>query len=124
MTMFQYEAETVAGETHHLCQTPRRHDVSRMHEAVEMPCCFLNLLSHIVVHLHIEDIGHEVKRVLVVLDLRVKAGQVEAVRKVVFVDLAEVLISSGRYELIRWLARVMSVPRHPSCLRQRRKSSD
>ncbi len=95
-----------------------------MHETVQMPRCFLNLLSHIVVHLHIEDIGHEVKRVLVVLDLRVKAGQVEAVRKVVFVDLAEVLISSGRYELIRWLARVMSVPRHPSCLRQPRKSSD
>ena len=59
----------------------------------------LDLFSHLVIAVKIEDIGDEVKGVLVVLDIGVEAGQVEAVGEVVFVDFAEVLIASGGDEL-------------------------
>ena len=70
-----------------------------MNESVKMTRTLLNLLAHIIVDFHVEDIGHEVKRVLVVLDLRVEAGKVEAVGEVVFVDFAEVFVAAGRDEL-------------------------
>ena len=66
-----------------------------------MPRCLLNLLSHVVVDLHVKDVGHKVQRILIVLDLRIQAGQVEAIREIVFVNLAEVFIASGRDELVR-----------------------
>lgn len=65
-----------------------------MYEAVEVPSALLDLLSHVVVDFHVEDVGHEVERILVVLYFRVKASKVEAVRKVILVDFAEVLISA------------------------------
>jgi hypothetical protein len=60
-----------------------------------MTCALLNLISHIVVDLHVEDIGHEVQRILVVLHICIEAGEVEAVGEVVLVDFAEVFISAG-----------------------------
>lgn len=50
-----------------------------MHQAVEVPCRFLDLLSHVIVDLHIEYIGDEIQGVLIVLDFRIEARQVEAV---------------------------------------------
>lgn len=59
-----------------------------------MPCGFLNLLPHIIVAVQIKDIGDEIKGILIVLDVGVEAGKVEAVGKVVFVDFAKVFIAS------------------------------
>lgn len=70
-----------------------------MHKTVEMPRTLLNLLAHIVVDFHVEDIRHEIQCILVVLHLRVEPSQVEPIREIVFVDLAEVLIATGRDEL-------------------------
>lgn len=67
-----------------------------------MPRALLNLFPHIVVDFHIEDIRYKIQRILVVLHLRVEPSQVETVRQIVFVDLAEVLISTGRDELRDW----------------------
>lgn len=64
-----------------------------------MPCRFLNLLSHIIVTIQVKDISDEIKSVLVILDVRIEPSKVEAVGKIVFVDLAEVFIASRRDEL-------------------------
>ena len=55
---------------------------------------FLNLLSHLVIAIEIEDIGDEIESVLVILDVGVEACQVEAVGEVVLIDFAEVFISA------------------------------
>lgn len=64
-----------------------------------MPGRFFYRLAHLVVAVEIEDVGHQVQRILVVLDLGVEARQVEAVRQILLVDLAEVLVAAGRDEL-------------------------
>lgn len=74
-----------------------------------MPSSLLDLLSHVIVDFHVEDIRDEVERILVVLDLGVEAGKVEAVRQVVLVYLAEVLVASGGDELKQKLARFSRV---------------
>jgi hypothetical protein len=53
----------------------------------------LDLFPHIIVAVEVEDIRYEVEGILVVLNFRVKAGQVEPVGKVFFVNLAEVLVA-------------------------------
>lgn len=60
---------------------------------------FLNLFPHLIVAVEVEDIGYEVERILVVLYFGVQAREVEAVGQVLFVNLAEVLVSSGGYKL-------------------------
>jgi len=74
-----------------------------------MPSTPLDLLPHVVVDLHIEDVRHKVKRMLIVLNLGVKAGQIEAVRKIVFIDFAEVLVATRGYEL-RWWVSLQRLP--------------
>ena len=64
-----------------------------------MPCRFLDLLSHVIVTVQVKDISDEVKSVLIILDIRVEPGKVEAVCEIVFVDLAKVLIATRRDEL-------------------------
>ena len=59
-----------------------------------MTRALFDLLAHVVVDFHVEDVRHQVQSILVVLDLRVKASQVEPIGKVVLVDLAEVFISA------------------------------
>ena len=56
---------------------------------------FLDLLAHIIVAVEIEDIRDKIESVLVVLDIGVEAGEVEAVGEVVFVDFAEVFVATG-----------------------------
>ena len=53
----------------------------------------LDLFPHIIVAVEVEDVRYEVQRILVVLNFGVQTREVEAVGQVLFVDLAEVLIS-------------------------------
>jgi len=87
------------GETHHLGQSTGRDDVAGVDETVEMARRFLYRLSHVIVAVEIEHVGDQVKGILVVLDLGVEAREVKAIRKIVFVDLAEVLVAARRDEL-------------------------
>jgi hypothetical protein len=64
-----------------------------------VPGRFLDRLSHLIVAVKVEDVGDQVQRVLVVLDLSVEAGEVEPVGQVVLIDLAEVLVSTRRNKL-------------------------
>lgn len=59
-----------------------------------MPCGFLNLLSHIVVHFHVEYICDQVQSILVILDFRIEASEVEAISQVILVDFAKVLVAA------------------------------
>lgn len=56
---------------------------------------FLDLLTHLIVAVEVEDISDKVKGILVILDVSVEAREVEAVSQIVFIDLAEVLIAPG-----------------------------
>jgi hypothetical protein len=62
----------------------------------------LDLLAHLVVALDVENVGDQLQGILVVLDLRVEPRQVEPVRQVVLVDVAEVLVAAARQELLGW----------------------
>jgi hypothetical protein len=70
-----------------------------MYKAVEMAGRFLYRFSHVIVTVEIEDVRDQVKGILIVLNFRVKACQVETIGKVILVNLAEVLIAAGRNEL-------------------------
>lgn len=59
-----------------------------------MPRTLLDLFAHIIVDLHVEYIGHEIQRILIVLDFRVEARKVESISQIILVDLAEVLVPS------------------------------
>jgi len=52
------------------------------------------LISPIIVAFHIEHICDQVEGILVVLDLCVEAGEVEAVGQVFFVYFAKVLVAA------------------------------
>ncbi len=64
-----------------------------------MPCRFLDLLPHIIVTVKVKDISDEVKSILIILDIRIEPSKVEAIREIVFVDLAEIFVASRRDEL-------------------------
>lgn len=66
-----------------------------MHQPVEMTSGFLNLLAHVIIAIKVEDVGDKVKSILIVLDVGVEAGEIEAVGQVVFVNLAEILVAAG-----------------------------
>ena len=65
-----------------------------MHQSIKMACALLDLLTHLIIDVHVEDIGHEIERVLVVLHFGVEPSQIEAVSEVILVNFAEVFISS------------------------------
>jgi hypothetical protein len=79
---------------YHLRQAPSRDYVPRVHKAVQMPRRLLNRFPHVVVAVKVKDIGDQVERVLVVLDLGVQAREVEPVGQVFLVDFAEVLVAA------------------------------
>ena len=58
-----------------------------------MSCRFLNLFPHLIVAVEVEHVGDQVERVLVVLYFGVQAREVEAISKVLLVDLAEIFVS-------------------------------
>ena len=92
--------------TYHFRQPSCRRNISRMYQPVQMPGRLLNLLSHIVVAIQIKDVGDEVKSILVVLDVGVETGEVEAIGQVILVDFAEVLVASGGDKLRAYNGRV------------------
>jgi hypothetical protein len=101
-----------AEELYHLLQPPSGNDVPRVHEPVQVPRGFLNLVSYIVVAIEFEDVCDEVKGILVVLDFGLEAGEVEAVGEILFIDFAEVLMAAGRDEPVPPVTGVVGV-----CLR-------
>ena len=66
-----------------------------------MPSRLLNLIPHIIIAVEVIDGSVEIKSVLVVLDVSILAGEVEAVCEVVFVNFAIVFVASRRNELFR-----------------------
>ena len=80
------------GGAYHLCQSSCCHNVSCVDQAVEVSGRLFNLFAHLVVAVKVEDVGHEVEGILVVLHLGVQPGKIEAVGQVLFVDLAEILV--------------------------------
>jgi hypothetical protein len=68
-------------------------------EAIQVPGRFFYCLPHLIVAVEIEHVGNEVEGILVVLDLRVQACEVEPICEVVFVDFAKVFIAARGYEL-------------------------
>lgn len=66
-----------------------------------MPRGLLDRLPHLIVAVKVEDIGDEIQCILVVLDLRVQPSQVEPIRKVILVDLAEIFVATRGNELRR-----------------------
>ena len=70
-----------------------------MNQTIEVPRTLLNLLAHIIIDLHVEDIGHEIQRILIVLHFRIEARKIEPISQIILVDLAEVLVAPRRDEL-------------------------
>jgi hypothetical protein len=70
-----------------------------MHQPVKVACALLDLLPHVVVDFHVEDVGHQIEGILVVLHFCVQSSQVEAICEVVLIDFAEVFIAACCYEL-------------------------
>jgi len=70
-----------------------------MYKPVQVSCRLFYRLPHIIVAVEVENVRHEVEGILVILNFRVKACQVEPVGKIVFVDFAKILVSSGRDKL-------------------------
>jgi hypothetical protein len=65
-----------------------------VHQSVEVASALLDLLPHVVVDFHVEDISHEIEGILVVLHFCVQSSQVEAICEIVLVDFAEVFIAA------------------------------
>lgn len=95
------ETEKGRGErkTNHFRKTSSSDDVAGVDETVQVPGGFFYRLPHLVVAVEIKDVRDEVKSILVVLNFRVEAGKVEAIRQVVLVDLAKILVAARRYKL-------------------------
>lgn len=70
-----------------------------MDETIQVPSRFLYCLTHLVVTVKVKHVGNEVHRILIVLDFRVQASQVEPVGKILLVDLAKVLVTPRRDKL-------------------------
>jgi len=87
--------------TYHLSKTTGSDNVARMDKTVKMTGGLFDLLSQVIIGIEVEDVGHKVERILIVRDLGVQTSQVETIRQVVLVDLAEILISPGRDKLER-----------------------
>ena len=90
---------------YHLRQTSSRDDVAGVYEAVQVARALLYLLPHVVVAVEVEDVGNEIKGILIVLDFGVQPRQVEAIGEVLFVDFAEVLVAARGYELFQMVSK-------------------
>jgi hypothetical protein len=65
-----------------------------MDEAIEVPRRLLNLLPQVIIHIVIKDVCNQIQSILVMLNLGVQARQVEAVRQVFLIDLAEIFVAA------------------------------
>lgn len=59
-----------------------------------MPSRFLDLFTHIIITVDVEDIRYQFKCVLVVLHVLVKSCKVESVCQIVFINVAEVFVAA------------------------------
>lgn len=50
-----------------------------MNQPIEMTSGLLNLLAHVIIAIKVEDIGDKVEGILIILDVGVEAGEIEAV---------------------------------------------
>ena len=55
----------------------------------------LDRFAHVIFTIEVENICDKVKGVLVVLNFRIEAGEVEAVCQVLLIDLAEIFVPTG-----------------------------
>ena len=85
-----------------------------MHHSVEVSSGLLDLFSHLIVAIEVEDISDEVEGVLIVVDFGVETSQVESVGKVFFVDLAKVFVATGRDELEDGVSKVPCLDLSPA----------
>ena len=92
---------SAAQNPYHFREPSGRDNVAGVNQAVQVPGRLFYGLAHLVIAVEIEHVCHEVQRILVVLHLRVEAGEVEPVGQVVLVDFAKVLIAARRYELAK-----------------------
>lgn len=60
---------------------------------------FLNSLPHVVIAVEVEYVRDKIESILIVLYFCVESSQVEAVSKIVLVNLAKILVSARRYKL-------------------------
>jgi hypothetical protein len=60
LASFEEWTEEEEEKTHHFCETSSRHNVTRMHKTVEVSSALLNLLAHVIVDLHVKNIGDEI----------------------------------------------------------------
>jgi hypothetical protein len=79
-----------------------------VHQSVEVASALLDLLPHVVVDFHVEDVGHKVESILVVLHFCVQSSQVEAICEVILIDFAEVFIAASCDKLEIWSADVFT----------------
>ena len=84
---------------YHFGETTCGDNIASVNQAIQMARRFLNLLAQVVVCIEVENIRHEVQRILIVRYFGVQAGKIETVGQVFLVDLTEVLISARRNEL-------------------------
>jgi hypothetical protein len=66
-----------------------------MDQAIKMTGRFLDLLTHVIVAIEVENIVDEVKGVGVILNFGIQPRQVKPISQVLFIDFAEVLVSTG-----------------------------
>ena len=59
-----------------------------------MSCRFLDLLSHFLIAVEVENVSHKIQCVLIILDFGVEIGEVKSICKVFFVDVTEILIAT------------------------------
>jgi len=81
-------------DAHHLCQSPSGDDVASVDEAIQVTGRLLDLLTHVIFAVEVEDIRYKIKGVLVILNLSVEACQIEAVGEVFLVDFTEIFVAA------------------------------
>ncbi len=81
-------------QTNHFRKASCGDDVSCVDQTIEMSGRLLDLLPHVIVAVEVECVRDEFKSILIVLNFRIEARQVEPICQVVFVYLAEVFVPS------------------------------
>jgi len=71
-----------------------------VNKAIEMAGRLFDCFPHVVFTVKVKDVCDEIESILVVLNLGVETSEIETVCQVLLVDLAEVLVSTGRNELV------------------------
>lgn len=72
-----------------------------MYQAIQMASGLFDLLPHVVITVEVENVGDEVERILIILDLGVKPSEIEAIGQILLIDVAEVLIPARRDKLLK-----------------------